>query len=138
MNKTHKEFSRSVDLFPTSSAAATSFTLHVPCFPGAAQVCGSLCFSICIVQLFPKNIRLHRAVSLATMQEYNNSLLNFFQSKTDRGSFGVAFQSALNMESILLLAERFRRCAVCPLAHWSRGQVFEHPSCASACSPEPS
>lgn len=42
------------------------------------------------------------------------------------------------MKSIFYLAENFRRCVVCPLAHQSQGQFFEHPSRASAFSREPS
>lgn len=38
------------------------------------------------------------------------------------------------MKSIFLLAENFRSCAACLSAHWSRGQLFEHPSWASAYS----
>lgn len=44
------------------------------------------------------------------------------------GEFGVGggVQSAQNMKSIFYLAENFRRCVVCPLAHQSWGQLFEH------------
>lgn len=38
------------------------------------------------------------------------------------------------MKSIFLLAENFKSCAACLSAHWSRGQLFEHPSWASAYS----
>lgn len=45
---------------------------------------------------------------------------------------GGGVQSAQNMKSIFYLAENFRCCVVCPLAHRSQGQLFEHPSWASA------
>lgn len=44
-------------------------------------------------------------------------------------------QSAQNTKSIFHLAEDFRRCVVCPLAHWSGGQLFEHPSRAFSVQP---
>lgn len=54
------------------------------------------------------------------------------------GVGGGGVQSARNMKSIFHLAENFRRCVVCPLAHQSWGQIFEHPSWVSASSREPS
>lgn len=45
---------------------------------------------------------------------------------------------AQNMKSILYLADNFRHCVVCPLAQRSWGQLFEHPSWASASDCEPS
>lgn len=45
-------------------------------------------------------------------------------------------RTAQNTESIFLLAENFRGCAVCPSACWSQGQLFKHPSWASTYSCE--
>lgn len=64
-------------------------------------------------------------------------LPNVRRMRGERG-VGGGVQSAQNMKSIFYLAENFRRCVVCPLAHRSRGQLFEHPSLASVSSPEQS
>lgn len=44
---------------------------------------------------------------------------------------------ARNMKSIFYLAEKWRCCAVCPLADRSSGQLFEHPSWAPCWRPAP-
>lgn len=117
------------------------FTLLVPCFAWATAVCGRRHCPICIMfSARHWNSRLYNVVSLATITSTQQKLLNFFQSEAygRLGGSAVGVQRAQNTKSIFYLAENFSHGVVCPSAHRSQGQLFEHPSWACASSRDPS